>query len=233
MVFSIDSERDRMKFRLSSAYGVMEEVREGKHSGVDLAVPEGTTLRSIVEGEVVNVYDGSGPIGEGVKILGEDHREYIYGHMSDVDVKVGDKVHFGDVIGESGNTGNSTGAHLHFGVKEDGEFVDPSVLVPRLDSITGDIEIDDSVAWYDIEGRMGLALEHAKEDMQEEFKEMIFDFLKAVRDVTLDLMDAITLLGGGVFIILGAWKLKNANRWVSILFVSRILIKVLLGGYIG
>lgn len=222
-----------MKFRVSSAYGVLEEVRKGLHTGVDVAIPEGTTLRSIVEGQIINVYDGSGNIGEGVKILGEDKREYIYGHMSDVDVKVGDKVHFGDVLGESGNTGNSTGAHLHFSVKEDGEFVDPSVLLPKLSSITGDIGIDKTVPWYDLEGRAELAMETAKENMKEEFKEMILEFLKAVRDVVIDLADAIALLGGGVFIILGAWKLKNANRWVSILFVSRILLKLILGGYIG
>jgi hypothetical protein len=222
-----------MKFRLSSSYGVLEEVRKGPHTGVDLAVPEGTTLRSIVEGEVTNVFDGSGNIGEGVKILGEDKREYIYGHMSDVDVNVGDKVHFGDVLGESGNTGNSTAPHLHFGVKEDGEFVDPTVLVPKLNSITGDIGIDKTVPWYDVEGRVDLAVESAKENMKEEFKEMIYDFLLAVRDVIIELADVIALLGGGLFIILGAWKLKNANRWVSILFVSRILIKVILGGYIG
>lgn len=222
-----------MKFKLSSSYGVLEEVREGIHNGVDLAVPEGTILRSIVEGEVIKVFDGSSNIGEGVVILGEDNREYIYGHMSDVDVKVGDKVHFGEVLGESGNTGNSTGPHLHFGVKEDGEFIDPTILVPRLDSITGDITIDKSVAWYDIEGRMDLAMETAKENMKEEFKDMIYDFLTALRDVVIDLVDAIALIGGGGLIILGAWKLKNANKWVSVLFVSRILIKALLGGYIG
>jgi murein DD-endopeptidase MepM/ murein hydrolase activator NlpD len=222
-----------MKFRLSSSYGVLEEVRNGPHTGVDLAVPEGTTIRSIIDGEVTNVFDGSGNIGEGVKILGADDREYIYGHMSDVDVKVGEKVHFGDVLGESGNTGNSTAPHLHFSVKEDGEFVDPSVLLPKLDSITGEIGIDKSVPWYDVEGRVDLAMESAKENMKEEFKEMIYDFLRAVRDVVVELADIIALLGGGLFIILGAWKLKNANRWVSILFVSRILIKALLGGYIG
>ncbi|MEH7249185.1 M23 family metallopeptidase [Neobacillus niacini] len=222
-----------MKFKLSSAYGVLEEVREGPHTGIDLSVQEGTILRSIVDGEVTNVFDGSGNIGEGVKILGEDKREYIYGHMSDVDVKVGDKVNFGDVLGESGNTGNSTAPHLHFGVKENGEFVDPSILAPKLESITGDIGIDKTVPWYDVEGRAELAIESAKENMKEEFKEMIFEFLKAVRDLVIDLADAFVLLGGGVFIILGAWKLKKANRWVSILFVSRILIKALLGGYIG
>jgi murein DD-endopeptidase MepM/ murein hydrolase activator NlpD len=222
-----------MKFRVSSAYGVMEEVREGKHTGVDIALPEGTELRSIVEGFVTNIYDGSGNIGKGVKIIGNDDREYIYGHMDDVDVTVGQKVNFGDVLGESGNTGNSTGPHLHFGVKEDGEFVDPTVLVPRLKSITGDIDVEKEAAWYDIEGRMELAMEHAKEDMKSEFKEMMYDFLGALRDVIVDLVDSIALLGGGTFIILGAWKLKNANKWVSILFVSRILIKALLGGYIG
>lgn len=222
-----------MKFRLTSPYGALEEVRDGAHTGVDLAMPEGTVLRSIVDGKVVNVFGGSGSIGEGVKILGEDNREYIYGHLRDVDVKVGEKVNFGEIIGESGNTGNSTGAHLHFAVKEDGEFVNPTVLVPRLDSITGDINIDKDVAWYDIEGRLELAAETAKENMKEEFKEMIFEFLAALRDVVLELLDAIVLLGGGTLIILNAWKLKNANKWLSVLFISRILIKALLGGYMG
>jgi hypothetical protein len=217
-----------MSFRVTSEFGVIEKgVREGIHNGVDLSMPEGTTLRSIVDGEVIKVFDGNGKIGEGVKILGEDNREYIYGHMSDVDVKVGDKIDFGSVIGESGNTGtNTTGAHLHFGVKnDDGEFVDPTILIPKLKSITG-------INWFDVEGRAKLALQGAKEDMKQELKEQIYTFLGAVRDVILDLLDAIALLGGGVFIILGAWKLKKANRWVSILFVSRILIKALLGGYI-
>jgi hypothetical protein len=222
-----------MKFRVSSAYGALEEVREGKHSGIDLTMPEGTELRSVVEGFVSNVYDGSGNIGKGVKIIGNDDREYIYGHLSDVDVKVGQKVNFGDMLGESGNTGNSTGPHLHFGVKEEGEFVNPTALIPRLKSITGDIDLEKEAAWYDIEGRMNLAMEHAKEDMKSEFKEMIYDFLEALRDVIIELADAIALLGGGTLLILGAWKLKNANRWVSILFVSRVLLKALLGGYIG
>lgn len=215
-----------MKFRITSKFGALEEVREGPHTGVDIAMPEGTTLRSIVDGEVIKVFDGKGNIGEGVKVLGEDHREYIYGHMSDVDVKVGDKVNFGDVLGESGNTGRSTGEHLHFSVVEDGEFVNPTVLLPTLQKITG-------VDWHDVEGRVGLAVEGAKEEMKQEFKEQMYTFLDALRDVFVELIDSIALLGGGTLIILGAWKLKNANKWVSVLFVSRILLKALLGGYFG
>lgn len=46
--------------------------------------------------------------------------------MSDVTVKVGDKLNYGDLIGYSGNTGHSTGPHLHFGIKDGNRFIDPS-----------------------------------------------------------------------------------------------------------
>ncbi len=60
----------------------------------------------------------------------------IYGHMMDFKVKAGDKVQAGDVIGQSDNTGNSTGPHLHFELRKNSVAVDPApLLVERLDGV--------------------------------------------------------------------------------------------------
>ncbi|WP_168733997.1 M23 family metallopeptidase [Metabacillus sediminilitoris] len=59
------------------------------HRGVDIALNEGTSLKSIKDGIIETVYDGSANIGKGVKIQFEDGTEGIYGHMSKVSVKEG------------------------------------------------------------------------------------------------------------------------------------------------
>ena len=130
-----------MKFRISSEYGVLEEVRNGKfHNGIDLAVPKGTELHSISNGTIERVVDyGSQNIGKGVIIRTEQGELHVFGHMDNISVHKGDVVQVGDLIGFSGNTGHSTGAHLHFGLIKNGNFSDPSSLIPDLQHFTGNI----------------------------------------------------------------------------------------------
>ena len=123
-----------MKFRVTSPYGAWEEIREHPHTGIDLAMPEGTPLRSIADAVVERVVDyGSYNIGKGVILRLPDGKEVIYGHMSKVTVYPGQHVSGGQLIGYSGNTGHSTGPHLHFGMKEDGHFIDPTPYIQYLE----------------------------------------------------------------------------------------------------
>lgn len=131
-----------MKFRLSGEFGELSEVRNNiPHTGIDLAMPKGTELHSIADGFVDKVFDGSEKIGEGLSIKLESGQRLIYGHMDQVNLSVGDKVEYGDLIGMSGNTGNSTSAHLHFAIRNpDGSFVDPTPLAGKVDAMSGSIE---------------------------------------------------------------------------------------------
>lgn len=94
------------------------------HNGVDLAVKTGTQVLAAGDGEVV--FAGrSGSAGNMISI--RHGRQYVtrYMHLSKIDVQTGQKVKMGDLIGLSGNTGNSTGAHLHYEVLVDNVAKDP------------------------------------------------------------------------------------------------------------
>jgi len=133
-----------MKFRLSGAFGELSPVREGrKHTGIDIAMPEGTELRSICEGVVERVVDyGNNNIGKGVIIRSSDGNYHIYGHMSKIGVQKGTVLHEGSYIGLSGNTGHSTGPHLHFGIQApDGHFIDPTSCFDQLVAASGNNSI--------------------------------------------------------------------------------------------
>ena len=107
--------------RISSNYGL----RWGRtHHGIDLAVPIGTTVRAAAAGKVIFSGTQSG-YGRLVII---DHGNGIttrYGHNSKLLVSVGQWVEAGERIALSGNTGNSTGPHLHFEIRINGSSVDP------------------------------------------------------------------------------------------------------------
>ena len=94
------------------------------HAGVDIPLPEGTPLRAADSG-TVTIAGGMGGYGNYTCIQHGSSMSTCYAHQSSIGVSVGQSVSQGEVIGSSGNTGNSTGPHLHFEVRIGGSPVDP------------------------------------------------------------------------------------------------------------
>lgn len=121
-----------MKYKITSEFLSNENFRYHPHNGIDLAMPIGTPLRAIKNG-IIKIADyGNLNAGKTVFIKTENGTTFIYGHLSKFTVKNGQYVKVGDLIGYSGNTGFTTGAHLHFGVKIGDKYIDPS---PYIDFI--------------------------------------------------------------------------------------------------
>ena len=109
---------------ISSRYGVSSKIRVSTHTGLDIATATGTPIKTVADGTVTfAAYSGS--YGYLVKIDHGNGVETWYGHTSKMLVKAGQEVKSGDTIALVGSTGNSTGPHLHFEVRINGEHVNP------------------------------------------------------------------------------------------------------------
>ena len=99
------------------------------HNGIDLPTAEGTKVKSPMDGVVVDVYDNKLG-GNQVIIKHSNGYQTGYAHLSKQLVKKGDKVKKGDIIALSGNTGRSTGPHLHLTLRDsNGKYIDAAKVI--------------------------------------------------------------------------------------------------------
>ncbi len=114
--------------RISSRYGESSRLRRSTHTGLDIACTTGTDIKVASKGKV-SFAEYNGAYGNLVKIDHGNGVETWYGHCSKIYTKVGTEVQAGDVIAAVGSTGNSTGPHLHFEIRINGETVNPQNYV--------------------------------------------------------------------------------------------------------
>lgn len=117
--------------RITSAFGDRESPTEGassNHKGIDIGAPTGSNIVAAADGTVtISTYSYSA--GNYVMINHGGGVSTVYMHCSKLLVSVGDTVKKGDVIAKVGSTGYSTGPHLHFGIRQNGAYVNPSKYV--------------------------------------------------------------------------------------------------------
>jgi len=111
----------------TSGFGIRNDPflgRPAMHTGLDFRAATGDPVRATANGKVVS----SGWTGGYGRMVEIDHGNGLstrYGHLSEIGVKVGDQIRIGQVVGAVGSTGRSTGPHLHYETRIDGEAVDP------------------------------------------------------------------------------------------------------------
>ncbi len=123
--------------RISSVFGLrrfFNEQPRAPHSGLDIAAPEGTPIKAMESGTVIE----TGNFFFSGNMVYIDHGQgliSLYAHMHRIDVKPGDTIQKGQVIGAVGQTGRVTGAHLHLSVIANETMIDPALLLPELYSV--------------------------------------------------------------------------------------------------
>lgn len=115
-------------YAINSKFGYRgDPIRKGKvefHPGIDFKGKRGDAVKSTADGKVVIAgwFQGYGLC---VKIRHKNNLETLYGHLSKVNVKVGQMINTGQVLGLVGSTGHSTGNHLHYEVRKNGKPINP------------------------------------------------------------------------------------------------------------
>jgi murein DD-endopeptidase MepM/ murein hydrolase activator NlpD len=117
----------------TGAYGEPRPYGSGVHEGVDIPLPIGVEIKAVMDGVVQFSGNGKGGLSRGlyIEIAHGQGRVTLYSHLSTSFVSKGNVVAQGDVIGLSGNSGYSTGPHLHFGLYINGGHQNPNGLVGR------------------------------------------------------------------------------------------------------
>lgn len=127
-----------IKGDVTSVFGPRSRSRY--HYGIDINLETGDSVQCAFEG-TVRVSRKSRTFGNVVIVRHKNGLETIYAHLSRLNVKIGDHVEAGDVLGLGGNTGRSRGSHLHFEVRYKGQAIDPQKII----SFTNCSLVDDCI----------------------------------------------------------------------------------------
>jgi len=236
-------------YEISAPFGDVSNIHPTGHTGVDLIMEAGTKLFSPVDGIVERIVDyGNENIGRGIIIKTDSGESVIMGHLSDIKVNIGQSISQGDFVALSGNTGFSTGDHLHLGLKdENGGFIDPDSL----------LEVDQEIKLFEKFLENGKINQYSNDSLKDKgmweffndwrkegFFEAMYDkpFSEVLKDFFLDLLYEISmffLAHGNLFLLFPAIAImfltfligrNKYTKWIIPLwfgyFVSTVLYRI-------
>ena len=133
---SVPSQKPVKEFRYTSGFGVRVNPFGGSgemHPGLDMAAPIGTPVYATADGYASRAEHSYGGYGNVIELQHGKGIMTRYGHLSQILIHQGQRVHRGDMVGLMGSTGRSTGSHLHYEVRIDGRAVNPTPFLQTAD----------------------------------------------------------------------------------------------------
>lgn len=123
---------------VTSQFGAIESIRKYPHTGIDFSCKSGEPIHSLSDGVVSKITSEPSSLGNGLFIKTSEGYTVIYGHASQLNVKLSNVVHKGDVIAFCGSSGHSTGSHAHIAIQDaTGHYINPQAALDAIKSMFG------------------------------------------------------------------------------------------------
>lgn len=206
-----------LQYPVTAKFGAIDSVHKIPHSGVDIATPMGVPAQSLTDG-IVNRIISDNIIGNGIGIRLDNGKELIYGHLSQVNITYGQHIKTGEILGLTGNTGKSTGPHIHIGLISNGQYQDPNNYLMQKTSDYGFL----NNAWHILTTSGTDLLNEAKQSIFNKFLSFISDFFRWIIQNS-----DYALLVAMIFTLLAIFGSRRAVKGVYWTFAFYIILKSL------
>jgi hypothetical protein len=189
----------KINYPITSDFLQQESFRKSGHKGIDFYMKTGTELRSIEDGVVVKVLHLKNNVGNAVFVKWQDGTTAIYGHMDSIAVRVGDKVHAGEILGYSGHSGHvvsshgGNGEHLHFGLKNgDGNFINPSPYIEKIQHMN-----DKNYVYHDVGQSEVMNHSYTLQDIMSQYMK---DYASMLSEIKFNFINLLTSVDYSILI---------------------------------
>jgi len=209
-----------LTYRITTKFGEIDSFHPKPHSGIDYATPTGTIAQSISDGVVGKISEN--PIlGENIRVTADNGKEWVYGHLSQVNVSYGQHVARGDTLGLTGGmpgtpgAGHSTGPHIHIGLLQNGTIIDPTnYLDSSFMDKAKDLLFNPPVVVTPGERFLNYA------------SSIGHSLYSALVPTVIPLAHVLSLVGGGILIVLYIAGYKPGLNKLGILVVCNLLVNI-------
>ena len=206
-----------LQYPITAKFGAIDSIHKIPHSGVDIGSPMSTPAQSLTNGVVDRIIHDN-IIGNGIGIKLENGKELVYGHLSQININYGQTIKTGDVLGLTGNSGRSTGPHIHIGLISNNQYQDPSMYLTQKTTESGFL----NNTWHIFTTPGSDLLDEAKQSIFRKFISFISDFFHwIVQNSDYALLIAM------IFALLAIFGSKKAVRGVYWTFAFYIILKSL------
>jgi len=204
-----------LQYPITAKFGAIDSIHKIPHSGVDIGSPMLTPAQSLTDGVVDRIIHDN-IIGNGIGVKLENGKELVYGHLSQINITYGQHIKTGDVMGLTGNSGRSTGPHIHVGLISNNQYQDPTIYLTQKATDTGFWRN----AWHILTTNGTDMLEEAKQSIFNKFLSFISDFFHWIIQNS-----DYALLVAMIFALLSIFGSKRAIKGVYWTFAFYIILK--------
>jgi len=204
-----------LQYPITAKFGAIDSIHKIPHSGVDIGSPMLTPAQSLTDGVVDRIIHDN-IIGNGIGVKLENGKELVYGHLSQINITYGQHIKTGDIMGLTGNSGRSTGPHIHVGLISNNQYQDPTIYLTQKATDTGFW----SNAWHILTTNGTDMLEEAKQSIFNKFLSFISDFFHWIIQNS-----DYALLVAMIFALLAIFGSKRAVKGVYWTFAFYIILK--------